>query len=112
MCNARIVFALLFMLAGCATIVDVNRAPPADWPALDVVVQRTTEEVVRKACSRTTLIAAYGCTVVRLENNKCYIFLATDDPATLEHERLHCLGYDHVGDSFLRDMWARHKGYR
>jgi hypothetical protein len=37
------------------------------------------------------------------------IYLTRGDTYMLEHEQAHCRGYDHPGESTMRDAWARWK---
>ena len=99
----------LLFLFGCATTVDLSRPPPIDWPQLTVEVRQVSEDMARKACGNPRMISVYGCAVVFFPIRKCIIFLANNSRETLEHEKLHCLGYDHIGESSMRDGWARHK---
>lgn len=103
-------YSLIFiLLAGCATI-DTSRAPPPDWPLLKVEVVRTTSAVVEQKCKMSFVMKGLGCAMPIFPIGVCRIYLATDDPATLLHEHYHCKGFDHAGESTLRDAWARYKG--
>lgn len=86
---------------------------PADWPALAVAEHRVSWEEMTKRCSK---YAPFGwtpmaCSEIRLTTRRCDIWLSADHaaPYIIEHERLHCAGHDHVGDTNLRDMWAHWK---
>lgn len=103
----RTLLAATVLLAGCATTIDLSRRPPADWPQLEVVVQRVSEAEVKRICANENLLIGYACTAVYFDTRKCFIYLASSDPEVLAHERLHCLGYDHPGESTMRNAWTR-----
>ena len=51
-----------------------------------------------------------ACAQFDFVNRRCYVWYNADDPpsaATIEHERLHCQGYDHTGETTLRDLLKR-----
>ena len=83
-------------LTGCATI-DYNTPPAADWPALQVV------ETDARYCKPFDI----GCAWVNLREMVCYVFIGAE--AVREHELAHCRGYDHPGESTMRDLWAKWK---
>ena len=47
---------------------------------------------------------AFGCAWLDLRAGTCTIYLASDAPEVLVHERAHCAGYDHFGESTARDF--------
>lgn len=107
-------FVSLLLLSGCAmvpttTTIDASRAPPAGWPNLTVTVIHTTESDVARRCSATKMIEAWGCTLPQFQTGRCFILIAKEDSSVLEHEKMHCLGYDHPGESTMRDAWAKWK---
>lgn len=101
----------LALLAGCATTIDMSRPPPADWPKLEVKIARVTDAQARMLCPRNNdiVISYNACTIPAFAYGTCNIYLVTADPDVLAHERMHCLGYDHPGESTLRDAWAAYK---
>jgi len=103
---------LVLLLAGCASAgpsIDVERTPPADWPKLEEHVFRIEQADIPERCFDGISTRANACAVTDFRNRVCNIYVATDDPAVLEHERLHCLGYDHPRASTMRAGWARYK---
>lgn len=104
-----ILLALLLAIAlmsGC-TIVSGSRT--ADWPQLRVTEHKMTLQQVQAKCDQFVLpfMSSYACSWVNLDAGTCDIYYFTD--WTLEHERKHCEGYDHVGSSLFDDLVARWK---
>jgi len=91
-------YLALLLLAGCvqpATFIDVWRRPPDDWPELRQSVVRVSHEDVRRLCKLSE--GHYlGCAYIDFDKRTCRIYIASDDPAVLQHERDHCIGYDHT----------------
>jgi hypothetical protein len=105
------VTALAAFLAGCISApIDPLSKPPEDWPVLLVRVH--TRDAPAHACLHTSVMPMLGCTVANFEKNTCDIYLKYPHAETLEHERLHCLGYDHAGEHTLRNAWASYQARR
>jgi hypothetical protein len=107
-------WAILLLLSGCATrlvSIDYSNPPPADWPRLEEKIAYVQMEDLAKFCGpKPSSAYAAGCTVAHFGYKTCYIYLASRDPALLAHERWHCKGYDHVGDTNRsRNAWERYK---
>ena len=113
------VIALAIFLAGCATFIDQHKEPPADWPLLTVREHRLDLWPLIKQCypSVSTFMKLLGgfanaCAWIDLRAMTCDIYVhsasAEDDPI-LAHEREHCDGKDHFGDSTLANLWAAWK---
>lgn len=105
----------VLLLTGCATIVqpiDYSRPPPPDWPSLRVIEQKIGPDELARFCPRS--YAAYGsraasCARLDLSRGVCLIYTTSERPDLLEHERAHCRGYDHAGETTMRDAWQAHK---
>lgn len=113
-----VVFSALLFLSGCATYIDKHTAPPVDWPNLTVRVHHGDGGEIIQRCYRYLPLwlkllggLPLGCALVDFERNECTIFVRGDYPdrAVLEHEKMHCKGYDHGTDSVLADAWATYK---
>lgn len=104
-------YLLILLLSGCATVIDLQSKPPNDWPELEVRVVRATQAEAIDACKLSVSFAdvVRGCAIANFYIGRCYIFLVSDDPSILEHEKLHCIGYDHPGESVMRDSWQKWK---
>lgn len=107
-------YLLILALAGCTTtkLVDIDYSikPPEDWPALEERITHGSVEEVQRWCNMPKGMRAYNCATVNFKYGLCMIYLSSQDPAALEHERAHCRGYDHVGDTNRsRNAWERWK---
>ena len=104
---------LLVLLTGCTSLVqmDLNNPPPSDWPKLEEKIAYVAVSDLPKFCgAKKDPRHAEGCSVVNFRYETCYIYLANKDPALLEHERLHCKGYDHVDQpNRSRNAWEKWK---
>lgn len=96
----------VLLLAACAAYIDSSRPPPADWPQLQEIVVPATRAEVRRRCPDAARYHPAGCALVYFAQRQCVIL---DAGADLTHERMHCRGYDHYGESAVRDAWERYK---
>lgn len=108
--------AAALAMSAC-TVMNEHQAPDPQWPALQVVEHEVSAIEMLRRCYRFVslpmkLLGAipFACAEINLVENRCDIwFTADSDPFILEHERLHCKGYDHHGDTTLRDFLRAHK---
>jgi hypothetical protein len=77
----------------------------ADWPALDVRFYLVPAEQVQQVCPPFTR----GCAIPLFKRRECIVVLAENDPVLRIHETYHCYGFDHIGESTMRDAWTRFK---
>ena len=96
------------VLTGCSTI-DLSKRP-VDWPVLSQPPPiYADEDIVHIRCNNNKALA---CARIDFAKNECQIYLTYRlMDWILEHEQLHCLGYDHPNDSTLRDSWELFKKY-
>jgi hypothetical protein len=100
-------FAVMALAAGCAHIDDMT-PPPADWPELRVEEHGAAGTL--ENCSRYTSLLAWpplGCAVIYFTEGVCRIWFMTE--WVRQHELKHCRGFDHYGETTLRDAWNAHK---
>ncbi|HVL35255.1 MAG TPA: hypothetical protein VM489_06240 [Burkholderiales bacterium] len=103
--------ALLVVLLSACTIVGHEKVP--GWPTLEIVEHYVPHAVMRTRCDR---YVAFGmqplaCAEFDLANRRCHVWYSADFPPTrdiIEHERLHCRGYDHVGMKTMAGILERH----
>jgi hypothetical protein len=104
-------FSLIVMAGGCSTIDRHEKV--AGWPELRVVEHYVPHDVMRGRCAK---YVAFGflpeaCAEFYFDRGECHVWFDADyPPATyvVEHERLHCAGYDHPGSSGMRETLARY----
>ena len=103
--RAICLFAAL-LTAGCTT---VGHQRVEGWPALRVVEHHVPHAEMRERCVR---YVAFGmppeaCAEINLTAGTCEIWYSADFPPQrwiVEHERLHCQGYDHLGSNVLHQL--------
>lgn len=105
------VYLALVLLSAC-TVVNEHKAPPPDWPKLEVTVTEGGFWETQERCDRNPLVVvligpALGCAWINFDEMRCRIYLWVN--SVLEHELLHCQGYDHYGSSQLADYWEEWK---
>lgn len=95
----------------CLLLVFTAHAQPMqpervqDWPALDVRFYIVPAEQVQAVCPPFTR----GCAIPLFKRRECMVVLSEDGEMLKHHERLHCYGFDHIGESTMRDLWTTHK---
>jgi len=101
-------YLLVLLVSACANArdIDAGRAPPADWPQLEESIVPTTRAEVMRRCPKAAKYRPAGCALIYFAPRQCVIL---DAGADLAHERMHCRGYDHYGESAVHDAWERYK---
>jgi hypothetical protein len=110
-------YLLVLLLTSCAiprTLVEIdyNTKPPADWPILEERITYADVATVQRWCNMPQAMRdrAFNCAVVSFRYGLCMIYLSSNDPEALRHERAHCAGYSHVGDGGkAHQAWERFK---
>ncbi len=111
---------IFFFLGGCTTTapinirwseIDMHTLPPVDFPKLSIVVHQVSHTEMLERC-QDALWKPLACAETNFKNMVCDIWYSDDVPPTkaiIDHEELHCKGYDHVGESSIRDAWEKYK---
>ena len=106
------------LLTSACTTIDQHKLPDQDFPTLRIIEHHVDGGKVIDACYKYVplgwkLLGAVpeGCAEVDFEANTCTIWVRGDYPSkrVLEHERLHCKGYDHPGDDTINKAWLQYK---
>lgn len=79
------------------------------WPTLTVYEHHVPHHVMRDKCVQ---YAPFGmspeaCAEFNLEERRCDLYFSADFPPPaffVKHERMHCDGYDHEGETHMRDF--------
>ncbi len=97
----------LCALAACATI-DMSQKPPSDWPMLHMEILQNVPKLVKAYCPG---FGVFGCTVSEFDGVRCLVMMTTYSQRDLDIElsHKHCMGYDHVGETTMRDAWSDYK---
>jgi hypothetical protein len=98
----------LLAVTGC-TIIGHEKIP--DWPSLEVREHYVAHHIMRDKCSRYVAfgMSPEACAEFNLNAGTCDIWYSADfppGPGVVEHERMHCEGYDHIGGQVLRKLHA------
>ena len=95
-------------LGACTTIAHEK---VEGWPQLTVVEHYVPHHVMRDRCVKYTPFGSSpeACAEFNLAELRCDLWFSADFPppkAFIQHERMHCAGYDHVGETNMRDFLA------
>jgi hypothetical protein len=98
----RLAAASLVVLASCSTIDPNNKVD--GWPDLHIVEHKVSFDEVQDRCRSFVGWGQWpmACASFLFHLGECRIYYAFD--WTLEHERSHCRGLDHVGSDDMRKM--------
>ena len=103
---------LALALASCTLM---GHEKVAGWPRLDIVEHYLPEAQMRDKCAQYIGfgMSPQACAEFDLARQRCHLWFSADFPPTramVEHERLHCRGYDHVGMGTMASMLSRYHG--
>lgn len=114
---AALLFILIFPVfqMGCTTIDQHEKV--AGWPQLRLVEHYVPDAEMRSRCAKYVPFGFLpeACAEFYFDRGECHVWYSADYPPTqyvMRHERLHCAGYDHPGDTNLHDVLARYEAGR
>jgi len=98
---------ILVLFLGACTIIGHEKVE--GWPRLTVVEHYVPHHVMRDVCVKYTPFGASpeACAEFNLVERRCDLWFSADFPppaAFVKHERMHCEGYDHVGETNMRNF--------
>lgn len=99
----------LAAVAGC-TLIGHEKVP--DWPNLKVREHYVAHHIMRDKCSKYVGfgMSPEACAEFNLNAGTCDIWYSSDfppGPSVIDHERMHCRGYDHIGGGVLTRLLAQ-----
>jgi hypothetical protein len=105
----NLVVVLAALAAGCA----VGHQRVEGWPKLEIVEHYVPHAEMRDRCKP---YVAFGmepaaCAEFDLARGRCHIWYSADFPPQkfiIDHERLHCAGYDHIGSTAMQHFLRQH----
>ena len=105
----RYLCLLAALLAGCTTIDSHERVE--GWPKLEIVEHYVPHAEMRDRCVKYVGfgMSPEACAEFDLVARKCHIWFSADFPPTraiVEHERLHCRGFEHIGENAMSGFLA------
>lgn len=97
-------------LSACTSI---GRERVEGWPELTVVEHRVPHHVMRDRCGPYTpaFMSPEACAEFFFVQGECHIWFSADfppPPYLVRHEHDHCRGFEHAGETTLRDILARY----
>lgn len=112
---AFLVPLLALAAAGCASIDEHEKV--AGWPELRLVEHYVADEQMRQRCAKYMPFGFLpeACAEFYFDQGECHVWYSADwppQPYVIAHERLHCQGYDHPGETTLRDVLVRYEAAR
>jgi hypothetical protein len=113
--RAAIALLSLMLLAACALIDRHEKL--AGWPELRLVEHYVPDEAMRARCAKYVPFGLFpeACAEFYFDRGECHVWYSREyppQPYVKEHERLHCRGYAHVGDTSMREILARYQAAR
>jgi hypothetical protein len=104
---------LLAMVVTACTIVGHQHV--AGWPELAVIEHYVPEAELRSRCAKYVGfgMSPQACAEFDFVSQRCDLWFSADFPPSasmVEHEHLHCQGYDHIGMGTMAEMLARYRG--
>ena len=96
----------VFFLCSCTMVGHVK---VEGWPMMTVVRHDVPNKVMRDVCGAYAppFSDPLACSIFDLKNQECHMYFSKDFPpiqSTIEHEELHCQGYDHIGSTYLQQL--------
>jgi len=103
---------LLSILAAACT--SIGGEPLPDWPELAIVEHHVSHREMRERCAKYAppMMTPEACAEFYFVQGECHIWFSADFPpseAIVRHEREHCRGYEHAGESGLREILATYR---
>jgi hypothetical protein len=111
--RARLGTAALCVVAlGACTA--IGGTPVPGWPELQIVEHHVPHSAMRDHCERYVGFgqSPAACAEFDFPASRCDIWYSVDFPPQqfiIEHERLHCRGYEHIGEHHLREALSRYR---
>ena len=103
---------LLLLLAFSANAQEISLAHrPADWPNLEIKAQLVTHEQLLELCPGLPFYS-FDCAIPLFKVGQCLLLLIENSVMARNHGTLHCNGYDHIGETTMRDKWLAFKSAR
>jgi hypothetical protein len=104
---------IILLVAASAACSTVGHEKVEGWPDLMIVEHRVSSGEMYDRCRK---YVAFGmlpmaCAEFNLATRRCDIWLIEGfaPRSIVEHERLHCQGHDHVGETAMRDFLTRYR---
>ena len=104
---------IILLAAASAACSTVGHEKVEGWPELTIIEHRVSAGEMYERCRK---YVAFGmlpmaCAEFNLATRRCDIWFVDGfaPRSIVEHERLHCQGHDHVGETAMRDFLTRYR---
>ena len=102
---------LALLACGCTVI---GHEKVEGWPPLQVVEHHVPHEAMLKRCSKYVGfgMVPLACAEFDFAAARCHIWYSIEEPPSrlvAEHEKLHCEGYDHVGETKMQEFLEQYR---
>ena len=92
----------------------IGGEPLPDWPELVIFEHHVPHREMRERCAKYAppMMSPEACAEFYFVQGECHIWFSADFPPSesiVRHEREHCRGYEHAGESGLREMLATYR---
>ena len=98
------------LLALFSPVSLMSDKPVEGWPQLTVIEHRVSTVQMRDVCIKYAgaFSSPMACSEFNLFRRECHVWVSAEFPSEslLQHERGHCAGLPHVGDSSRAQMEA------
>lgn len=106
--------SLLLLALALSACTLVGHRKVAGWPEMQIVEHYVPNAEMRERCAKYVGfgMSPAACAEFSLAENRCDVWYSADFPPTrsiVEHERLHCQGYDHIGGTTLQGLLNRYR---
>jgi hypothetical protein len=106
----RLTMLTLLLACACAPVLEERKVD--GWPALAVREHYVSHAEMRDRCTKYASFGgmAQACAEYDFRKATCDIWYSADFPPSrqiVEHERLHCQGYDHRDSDYMQGLVAR-----
>jgi len=101
--------ALMSAAMSACSVIGGERV--SGWPELKIIEHHVSHREMRDRCMPYMGVgmSPEACAEFDFAQSRCDIWLSADFPPArfvVEHERQHCLGFEHAGENDLRDILA------
>jgi hypothetical protein len=104
--------ALLPIFASACTTIGAGEPVPG-WPQLAVIEHHVPHHQMRERCAKYAppMMSPEACAEFYFVEGECHLWFSADFPPSadiVEHERQHCRGHEHAGETGLSEILARY----
>lgn len=104
--------SVVLLALGLSACTIVGHQQVQGWPRMEIVANYVPNAELLERCSRYVGFGmlAEACAEFDFKANRCDMWFSAEFPPpawVVEHEKMHCQGYDHIGQGTMAGMLAR-----